>query len=229
MVLKQSSAVHSVLSPPQDGTTHIAQQWVLTWAVFTQQRKRTQHNCMILITSYLPHQYKADGVTGWRRPFAHFWKTAQFTSVNRKGSYDRDKLKMALDYLLFNSFIRFGPYVFKQIKGIPMGGNASPLIAGLFLANLEFRYMDKLVSSKSPENLRMAKKLSNNSRYIDDIGVCNVNNNNDFMICSKDIYPESIPLTAGCIENNKDTFFLDLDITIEENRFITKIHHKVDD
>ena len=53
-------------------------------------------------------------------------------------------------------------------------------------------------------------------------------NNNDFMICSKDIYPESIPLTAGCIENNKDTF-LDLDITIEENRFITKIYHKVDD
>ena len=31
--------------------------------------------------------------------------------------------------------------------------------------------MDKLVSSKSPENLRMAKKLSNNSRYINDIGV----------------------------------------------------------
>ena len=117
--------------------------------------------------------------------------------------------------------------MFKQIKGILMGGNASPLIADLFLANLEFKYMDKLVSSKSPENLRMAKKLSNNSRYIDDIGVCNMNNNNEFMICSKDIYPESIPLT-GCIENDKDTF-LDLDITLKENRFITKIYNKVDD
>ena len=50
----------------------------------------------------------------------HFWKTAQFASVNRKGSYDRDKLKTALDYLLFNSFVRFRPQVFKQIKGIPM-------------------------------------------------------------------------------------------------------------
>ena len=110
--------------------------------------------------------------------------------------------------------------MFKQIKGIPMGGNASPLIADLFLANLEFKYMDKLVSSKSPENLRMAKRLSNNSRYIDDIGV-------EFMICSKDIYPESIPLTTGCIENDKDTF-LDLDITLEESRFITKIYNKVD-
>ena len=50
------------------------------------------------------------------------------------------------------------------------------------------------------------KKKSNNSRYIDDIGVCNMNNNTNFMICSKDIHPESIPLTAGCIENHKDTF-----------------------
>ena len=55
-----------------------------------------------------------------------------------------------------------------------------------------------------------------------------MNNNTDFMICSKVIYPESIPLTTGCIENDKDTF-LDLGITIEENRFITKIYHKVDD
>ena len=93
--------------------------------------------------------------------------------------------------------------MFKQIKGIPVGGNASPLIADLFLANLEFKYMDKLVSSKSPENLRMAKKLS--SKYIDDIGVCNMNNNNEF-ICSKDIYPESIPLTTRCIENDQDTY-----------------------
>ena len=88
--------------------------------------------------------------------------------------------------------------------------------------------MNKLVSSKSPENLRMAKKLSNNSRYIDNIGVCNMNNNNEFMICSKDIYLKSIPLTTGCIGNDKDTF-LDLDITIKENRFITKIYNKVDD
>ena len=75
----------------------------------------------------------------------HFWKTAQLASVNRKVSYNRDKLKTALDYLLFNCFVRFGPHVFKRVKGIPMGGNASPLIADLCLANLEFRYMDKLV------------------------------------------------------------------------------------
>ena len=55
-----------------------------------------------------------------------------------------------------------------------------------------------------------------------------MNNINDFMICSKDISPNSIPLTTGCIKDHKDTFF-DLDITIDGNRFITKIYHKVDD
>ena len=46
----------------------------------------------------------------------HFWKTAQFASVDRKSSYDRDKLKTALDYLLFNSFVRFGPHYLNKLK-----------------------------------------------------------------------------------------------------------------
>ena len=157
-----------------------------------------------------------------------FFGTAQFGSLNKKDSYDRDKLKIALDYILFNSYVKFGPYVFKQIKGIPMGGNASPLIADLFLANLEFKYMDKLVSSKSTENLRLARKLSNNSRYIDDIAVCNMGDINEFVQCSKNIYPASIPLTSGNPENHRDTF-LDLDVNIEDGSFVTKIYHKVDD
>ena len=41
-----------------------------------------------------------------------------------------------------------------------MGGNANALIADVFLANLVLKYMDKLVSSMSPDNLRMPKKLT---------------------------------------------------------------------
>ena len=81
-----------------------------------------------------------------------------FGGVNKNGSYNRGK------YLLFNSFVRFGLYVFQQIKGTPTGGNANSLTADLFLASLEFKYMDKLVSFKSSDNLRLVKKLSNNSR-----------------------------------------------------------------
>ena len=156
-----------------------------------------------------------------------------FSSSNSNNSFSREKLKEALEYLLFNSYVKFGPYVFKQAKGIPMGGNASPLIADLFLANLEFKYMEKLVNTKRNDinynrNIRLAKKLSNNCRYIDDILVCNMTDINEFLHYASEIYPNSIPLTAGNPNQLKDTF-LDVDMHIEENHFNTKIYHKVDD
>ena len=91
-------------------------------------------------------------------------------------------MKAALEYLLFNSYVNSGPYVFRQIKSYPMGGNAAPLMADLFMANSEFRNMDKLVISKTSDNLRLVKKLSYNSRCIDDIAVCNMNDITNFVM-----------------------------------------------
>ena len=163
----------------------------------------------------------------------HYLKKSSFSSSNNRNSFSREKLKEAIEYLLFNSYVRFGPYVFKQTKGIPMGGNASPLIADLFLANLEFKYMKKLVDTKQNDNnynrnIRLARKLSNNSRYIDDILVCGMIDINEFIQYSLEIYPDSIPLTAGNANHLKDTF-LDIDIQIEDNNLNTKIYHKIDD
>ena len=45
--------------------------------------------------------------------------------------YTIDKLLEALKIILFNTYIQFNGTVFKQILGIPMGGNASPFIADL--------------------------------------------------------------------------------------------------
>ena len=65
--------------------------------------------------------------------FSFFSSACEFRFIERIGAhgkqnpdfiiilYDRDKLKTALDYLLFNSFVRFGPHVFKQIKRYPNG------------------------------------------------------------------------------------------------------------
>ena len=75
-----------------------------------------------------------------------------------------------------------------------MGGNASPLIADLFLLTLEFKFIKSLVDSKNKHNLLLATTLSNNSIFIDDILVCNSNNFKDI---AKQIYPNSIPLTQG--------------------------------
>ena len=67
-----------------------------------------------------------------------------------------------------------------------------------------------------------------NIRYIDDILICNIRDVNEFLQYSPEIYPDSIPLTAGNADHLKDTF-LDIDIQIEEDNINTKIYHKVDD
>ena len=61
--------------------------------------------------------------------------------------YSIDKLLDALKFILYNSFITFGGFIFKQIQGIPMGGSASPFIADLYLAWHEYCFMSKLCKS----------------------------------------------------------------------------------
>ena len=49
-------------------------------------------------------------------------------------TYTVDMLIDALELTLYNTYVQFGGYIFKQILGIPMGGNASPFIADSYLA-----------------------------------------------------------------------------------------------
>ena len=135
--------------------------------------------------------------------------------------YTIDKLLDALKFILYNSFIKFADMIFKQIKGIPMGGNASPFIADLYLAWHEYCFMAKIAKS----DYKLALKLSKNSRYIDDIAVVNFLG---FSITSKEIYDPSLTLEGSTSGYHYDTF-LDLQIRIYQNRFIIGIYHKVDD
>ena len=139
--------------------------------------------------------------------------------------YTIDKLLDALKFILYNTYVQFGGNIFKQIKGIPMGGNASPFIADLYLAWHEFCYMSKLVASKSPTNHKLAKILSLNSRYLDDISVINYLN---FDSIAKEIYHPSLVLEGSTTGYHFDTF-LDLLIRIQNKRFVVGIYHKVND
>ena len=62
-------------------------------------------------------------------------KNAFFTSdqPKRYKLWSCQKMCDALHYLLDNIFIRFGPKLYRQIVGIPMGTNCAPLVADLFL------------------------------------------------------------------------------------------------
>ena len=89
-----------------------------------------------------------------------FWRG----SWDHKGGYKEytvDKVLEALEFVLYNSFVQFGGHVFRQVKGIPMGGNASPFIADLYLSWCEFTFMQSL----SGTDVDLARKFEFNSRF----------------------------------------------------------------
>jgi len=138
--------------------------------------------------------------------------------------YTLSKLLDSIKFILFNTYITFGNKIFHQTKGIPMGGNSSPIISDLYLCSLEFDYMNKLIKT----DYNRARLLSNNCRYLDDIVTPNIN---DFIVDFKIIYPTNLILEANVVDNTNDNIsdhFLDLDIYISENRFCFKVYNKVD-
>ena len=80
------------------------------------------------------------------------------------------KVCEALTFLLDNIYIRFGTKLFRQIVGIPMGTNCTPLVANLFL----FCYERDFMMSLSVENQSEILKRLARSSYLDDL--LNINN-----------------------------------------------------
>ena len=151
-----------------------------------------------------------------------FYKNAFWSDSPKNGYkvFTLDKVIASLHWILFNTYVRFGEKLFRQEKGIPMGGNCSPLIADLYLSWLEYKFMKDLM----PTDFPLAKKLSSNSRYIDDIITPNIPN---FLDIASSIYPKELPLEISS-SNHLHDCFLDLDIVVKNDKFITKIYHKVD-
>ena len=84
-----------------------------------------------------------------------------------------------------------------------MGGNASPLIADLYLFWLKYQYLSKLVTNK---DFNLLHKLKYYSRYINDIITPNVEN---FLEIATHIYPTEMSLEQTHSDSLHDTF-LDL-------------------
>ena len=155
-----------------------------------------------------------------------FWSKCM-TDYKRSGyrCYDQGDLLNSLRYILYETHVKFAGNIFKQTKGIPMGGNASPFIADLCLAWAEYSFMMELSKSVDPADIQLCKLLSNNSRYIDDISVLNYLS---FGELSKRIYHEELILEESSFGYHYD-HFLDLNIRIFGGKFIVGIYHKVDD
>ena len=62
--------------------------------------------------------------------------------------------------------MRFGNKLYRQIVGIPMGTNCTPLVADLFL----FRYERDFMNSLSNDNQAdIIEAFNSTSRYLDDL------------------------------------------------------------
>ena len=123
-----------------------------------------------------------------------------------------------------NTYIRFGTKLYRQIVGIPMGTNCTPLAADLFLFCYERDFMMSLSDVKQPEIIEAFKSTS---RYLDDL--LNIDNPYFEGMVNR-IYPPELQLNKA---NTSDTEapFLDLHLHVSiSNRFVSfKIYDKRDD
>ena len=102
--------------------------------------------------------------------------------------FDKALFKKAISFILNNTFVAFAGFVLKQTRGIPMGGSCSSPTADLFLSCKEFNFMKRLLKEKK---FNLARLLSNNSRYVDDLNIINYQLFNNR---SKEIYPDVLQL-----------------------------------
>ena len=128
----------------------------------------------------------------------------------------------ALHYLLDKIFIRFGSKLYRQIVGIPMGTNCTPLVADLFL----FCYERDFILSLSDNNQTdIIEAFNSTSRNLDDL--LNIDNPY-FEHMVGQIYPTELQLNKA---NSSDTEapFLDLNLSITNGIVSSKIYDKQDD
>jgi hypothetical protein len=154
-----------------------------------------------------------------KKTFMHISKDANFGATFYT---DTDKCKSThlavrcteildiLQFVVTESYVKFAGIIFKQIKGIPMGGNASSLIADLTLSMIEFRYL------KSLNNIT-AHAIT--FRYVDDLARID-------KALPAGIYPPELKLTAEVPNLQGEINYLDLCYSIPNNS--VKLYNKTD-
>ena len=134
--------------------------------------------------------------------FRSFW-TNDRTST-RYTYFSCGELYLAIDFLIANSYVRFGSSVFQQVIGIPMGNNSAPLLADLFLHTSKYDFMVKT----NKQDFAKALQFSDTFRYIDDLlSINNVDFGNDISA----IYPSEMQLKDTFISST-EVWYLDKNI-----------------
>ncbi|GBG63820.1 hypothetical protein CBR_g39604 [Chara braunii] len=142
------------------------------------------------------------------------------------------------DWCIANSVLRMGDYVWRQVRGIPMGLACSPIWCDIYFFKYEYHAMMRLADTG---NAHLIPYFSDTFRYVDDLGAINNTIIRDFMKkeAREDddpcwIYPTEyielkenteVVMDGGRCKAN----FLSMTITItspEAGTFITSKHDK---
>ena len=129
-------------------------------------------------------------------------RNAFFTSdaVRNYNLWSCQKVCESLTFLLDNTYIRFGPKLYRQIVGIPMGTNCAPLVADLFLVCYE---RDFMLSLSEDNQSGVIEAFSSTSRYLDDL--LNIDNNFFDSMVNR-IYPSELQLNKANVSDAEASF-----------------------
>ena len=128
----------------------------------------------------------------------------------------------ALTFLLDNIYITFGPKLYRQIVGIPMGNNCAPLVADLFLFCHE---RDFMLSLSEDNQSNVIEAFNSTSRYLDDL--LNIDNKFFDSMVNR-IYPSELKLNKANVSDTEASF-LDLHLSISDGFVNNTIYDKRDD
>ena len=160
-------------------------------------------------------------------------KNRKYLSVTKSGAhwvkgnktagrlYDINKVKETVNYLVSNSFFLVGDKVFRQKIGIPIGSDPAPFLANLYLAYHEIKWIKSLKIS----DYGRARRFLNAFRFIDDL--ITLNDSDEFQRSFAEIYPPELELKKENTRNDRATF-LDMEINIQDNRFVYNLYDKRD-
>ena len=113
---------------------------------------------------------------------------------------NKQQIKYAVAYLLFNCYFIVGPKIFCQIIGIPMGSDPA-----LFFDNLFF-YERKWMNELKKNDLIKTKKICIIFRFIDDLN--SINDGGEFESNYSDIYPEELQLGKENTDKHETSFLV---------------------
>lgn len=136
--------------------------------------------------------------------------------IDQATCYRKEEVMDLLSIVLDETYVVFAGIVFRQVCGVPMGGNASPLIADLALSMMEFQFAKTEMATNH--------EIPFWDRYIDDILAANCQR---FMQIAPLIY-HSVLVLKRTNATLKAAPFLDLSIDVSNGLNIS-VYNKTDD